>query len=78
MWSPLGMDSYAEWTGPNIKKPASTSENFTLDFGGSYIRHAANVGFADVLVKPDFKVLLNNRWGLTVVPVSFFVILLIL
>jgi hypothetical protein len=63
------MDSYAEWTGPNIKKPASTSENFTLDFNSTPSLISANLGFGDVLIKPEFKVLLNNRWGVTVVPV---------
>jgi hypothetical protein len=65
------MDSYSEWLGPNIITPPTTSESFTLDFKSSQYSIGARltIDYGEVLGKPEFKVLLNNRWGVKVIPV---------
>jgi len=54
------MDIYNEWIGPNIITPPTTQESFTLDFKQ----------YAEALGQPESKILLNNRWGVKVYPVS--------
>jgi len=64
------MDPYNEWNGPGIISPPTTSESFTLDFKSMPTRIVwTDLDYGDVLSKPEFKVLLNNRWGVKVYPV---------
>jgi hypothetical protein len=65
------MDTYSEWVGPDIITPPTTSESFTLDFKSAKysIGPRLTIDYGEVLGRPEFKVLLNNRWGVKVVPV---------
>jgi hypothetical protein len=65
------MDTYSEWVGTDIITPPTTSESFTLDFKSAKysIGLRLTVDYGEVLGRPEFKVLLNNRWGVKVVPV---------
>jgi hypothetical protein len=64
------MDTYNEWIGPNVILPPTTSESFTLDFKSISLLDAfVNADHADTLNQSEFKILLNNRWGVKVFPV---------